>query len=366
MQFFRTVLIDSRNILQALHALQLPFNGNARSTQLFQILTVKLDLHTGTSHHGRHIHISRSHDLTVIFLCQLIQLLCNDFAVVRLILIQDDIYHGGRHILRHSGHTHHACRIAGQHRTCRFHTVHFADLLNDLVCRIGSFFQSALLRHLDGSRDLRRRHGRHKGQTTHQRQAGRTHQQHHSSNQHDRLMTKRPAHCRPIFVHKTSRLAEDRKMRLLFQKSLGHSRNQRQCDQKTCQQRIRYRQCQIRENITRHPVHENDRNKHTDGRQSRSCDRSRNLHGPGNRSLHPAVSHGAQTIDIFHHHDGIVHQHPDPDSQTRQGNHIQCHAREVHQNDGKNHAERDADRSNKRRPQIPQEHQQDHDRQDRA
>ena len=74
----------------------------------------------------------------------------------------------------------------------------------------------------------------------------------------------------------------------------------------------------------------------------------------------------AAAVDVFHHHDGVIHQHPDAEGQPAQGKDIQRYAGKVHQRHGEEQTHGDGHRHHEGGTEIPQEQQEDQHGQHRA
>ena len=70
-----------------------------------------------------------------------------------------------------------------------------------------------------------------------------------------------------------------------------------------------------------------------------------------------------QAVNILDDNDGVIYQHTDAQSQSGQGDDIHCDPGKVHQHDGKDHTDRNRDGNSHGRPDIPEEDQQNDDRQ---
>ena len=71
-------------------------------------------------------------------------------------------------------------------------------------------------------------------------------------------------------------------------------------------------------------------------------------------------------VNILDDHHGVIHQHTHRHGKAGQRDHIDGHAGEVHQHDSKDHADGDGAKGDKGWAQIPQEQEQDQDREHRT
>ena len=62
-----------------------------------------------------------------------------------------------------------------------------------------------------------------------------------------------------------------------------------------------------------------------------------------------------QTHNIFQYHNGVIDEHPDPESQTAEGHSIDRVSAEINQNECRNDGKRDTDRNNQRTAEITEE-----------
>ena len=145
----------------------------------------------------------------------------------------------------------------------------------------------------------------------------------------------------------------------LFEQRRAHRRNNRQCDDQRCHQRVGNRQSHIREQLTCQSFGEYNREEHADGRERRGKNRTCDLACAAHRRFRSRHTLIAQTVDILDDNDGVVNQHADAERQTGQGDHVQRDIGEIHQHDGKQNAHRDAEGNDRRRTHIAQEQKQD-------
>ena len=80
----------------------------------------------------------------------------------------------------------------------------------------------------------------------------------------------------------------------------------------------------------------------------------------------PGQTDFAAAVDVFHHHDGVIHQHPDAESQTAQGKDVQRDAGKIHQRHGKEQADGNGHRHHKGGAEIPEKEQKHKNGQHRA
>ena len=122
-------------------------------------------------------------------------------------------------------------------------------------------------------------------------------------------------------------------------------------------------QCHIGQQVTGHTVGKQDGHKHADGGQGGGNDGRGHLpcalHGRPRRRNAP----GAQAVDVFDDDDGVVHQHTDAQRQTGQADDVQRNAAEIHQHNGEQHAQRNADSHHQCGAHVLEEQRQHDDRQ---
>ena len=153
---------------------------------------------------------------------------------------------------------------------------------------------------------------------------------------------------------------------LLAQHSRRHGGYQGQGDDQTGQQGIGHGERQVGKQLPGDARDKHDGQEHADGGQGRGRHRPRHLLRAGDGGLDDVGALGPQTVNILNDHHGVIHQHTHRHGKAGQGDHVDGHAGEVHQHDGKDHADGDGAEGNKRGAQIPQEQEQHQDRKHRA
>ena len=113
----------------------------------------------------------------------------------------------------------------------------------------------------------------------------------------------------------------------------------------------------------RHAGNEHDRQEHADRRERRREQRAGNLtYALNARGQNRQMLLVAQTVNVFDRNDRVVHQHTYAQRQPRQRQNVQRNARKIHTHERSDHAQRNGERDNDRRPVIHQEDQQNQNR----
>ena len=145
-----------------------------------------------------------------------------------------------------------------------------------------------------------------------------------------------------------------------------HGGHQCQGNDQACQQGIGHGERQIGKQLLGDTRDEHDGQEHADGGQRGGRHRPRHLSCAGDGGLNDVGPLGPQAVNILDDHHGVIHQHTHRHGKAGQRDHIDGHAGEVHQHDGKDHADGDGAKGDKGWAQIPQEQEQDQDREHRT
>ena len=146
----------------------------------------------------------------------------------------------------------------------------------------------------------------------------------------------------------------------------AHRGDERQRRQQARAEGIGDRERHIHEEPAGQSLDKDDREKDADRRQGGRDDRARHLPCAAERRLDGRKPFAAQAVDVLDHDDRVIHQHADANGESRQREHVEADAAEIHQHDRKNHADGDGHRDDHRRLDVAQKQQQDDDRQRRA
>ena len=129
----------------------------------------------------------------------------------------------------------------------------------------------------------------------------------------------------------------------LFQYGHAHAGHNRQGYNQAGQQAVCNGQGHVREQFSGQAAGKHHGQKHADGGDGGSRDRAGHLlcalhRRPGRR--YPAAP---QTVDVLDDDHRVIHQHTNAQRQAGQRDHVQRHAAEVHQHNGRQHAEGNAE-----------------------
>ena len=146
----------------------------------------------------------------------------------------------------------------------------------------------------------------------------------------------------------------------------GRGGDHRQRHDQRGHQAVGNRQRQRQEHFAHGAGGEDHRQKDAHSGQRGGDDRPAHLPGPLHRRARRGNAAVAHADDILHDDDAVVHQHADAEGQARERHHVEGQVGEIHQHQGKEHRERNADADDDRRPHVPQEERQHQDGQQRA
>ncbi len=208
---------------------------------------------------------------------------------------------------------------------------------------------------------------RHEGHAHARHLQHRDRQQRHRRQQHQRLEAQRTAKQAHIAALDGREDGLPARLLLLLQQAGRHGGHQRHGHQQACQKRIGDDQTDVGEQIPRQTRDEQHGQKHADGGQRGGEQRAGDLaHALDARRQNGQMLLVAQAIDVLDSDDGVIHQHAHAQRQTRQGQHVERDAREVHAHEGDDHAEGNGEGDDDRRTIVHQEDQQDQHRQQAA
>ena len=114
----------------------------------------------------------------------------------------------------------------------------------------------------------------------------------------------------------------------------GEHRDQGERDEERDRERERDGEGLISEQLSGDALDEDDRNEHADRGHGARDHRLADLAGAGLRGLDEAHPLLPFSLDRLEHHDGVVHQEPDPEGDAAQRHDVQRDARHVHQEEG--------------------------------
>ncbi len=140
-----------------------------------------------------------------------------------------------------------------------------------------------------------------------------------------------------------------------------HGRHHRQGNEQAGQQGVGDGQSHVHEQLSGDSFREHDGQEHADRGQGGSHNGPGHLPGTFYGCFLHGVSLTPQPVDILNYHNGIVHQHTDPQGQSGQGDDIQCHAAEIHAYNGCHQADGNGEGHHDGRTQILQKQNQDQD-----
>ena len=124
-----------------------------------------------------------------------------------------------------------------------------------------------------------------------------------------------------------------------FEQRAAEGRHQRKGHQQAGHQRIGDGQAHIGKQLAGNALGKHDGQEHADGSKGGSRDGARHLPGAPHRCLCGRSAFAAHAVDVFDHHDGVIHQHTHAQCQTAERDHVQGDAGEIH----KHHREHQAD-----------------------
>ena len=139
----------------------------------------------------------------------------------------------------------------------------------------------------------------------------------------------------------------------------GHDRKQRQGHEQGGEERECDGQAEIRKESPRHTRHVQHRAEHGDGGECRRRDGAGDFVRPyrgGSGSVKPLLLPVSE--DVLQHHDGVVHQHSDPEGQSAQGHHVEAHIGQVAQRERSHDGNRDREPDGHRVTRVPEEQKQ--------
>ena len=241
------------------------------------------------------------------------------------------------------------------------------DALQHGIAHGAAFFGGGLLRHFDGNRNLRAIHFRHKGGAHGNGQQRADDQQRHRPQQNGKLV--------PQHLPQQRFVAGDHPLQQTVGPDGGgfagedlarKGRHQRQGDQQAGAQRIGDGKAHIRKELAGQAAGEQNGGKNADGGKGRGGDGSGDLAAAVDRRRGGIVAQLAQTVDIFDGDDAVIHQHADAQRQTGKRDDIEGDARKIHEHHRQQQADGDTERHDNGGAEIPQEQQENDDRQKRA
>ena len=145
------------------------------------------------------------------------------------------------------------------------------------------------------------------------------------------------------------------------QQALGHGGDHGEGHDQAGHEGIGDGQDHVHEDLPGHAVDEDDGHEHADGGQRGGGDGPHDLPGPLDGGLLGRHALGPQAVDVLDDHDGVVHQHADPDGQARHGDHVHGDPGEIHEHQCKEHGHGDGDAHGEGGPDVPEEQEQDED-----
>ena len=110
-----------------------------------------------------------------------------------------------------------------------------------------------------------------------------------------------------------------------------------------------------RKNWRDEPADEAERQEDGDGRQGRRGDRAGHLAWPAGDRRQPVFAHGSMAIDVLEDDDGVIDDPADGYREAPQGHDVQADPGDLHDDECRQHRQRDADRGDQRRAQAEQE-----------
>ena len=275
----------------------------------------------------------------------------------------------GGDVIGTAGAAHHAAHIhaaaGGHHGTHGIHILHRPGTAHHLVRQCHRLLPADALRHGNGEADVIHIDLGHEHEAPADGTPRRASQQHHRQQQYHGLMAQRPAH-RPAVGGIDPLQQAGLHGLFLFQHPGGHGRHQCQGHDEAGQKRIRHGQGQIGEQLLGDALHEHNGQEHAHRGQGGGGDGPHHLRRTGHRRLNDGGSLRAQPVDILDDHHGVIHQHTHCHRQTRQGDHIDGDAGEVHQHHGEDHTDGDGAEGDEGGPQVLQEQVQDQHRKQSA
>ena len=255
---------------------------------------------------------------------------------------------------------------AAHHRAHGLDAVNFRYSVQHLIGKRGGLGHVRILGHGEGNVHAGHIHVRHEDEALGKTPQRRDHQQRCRNNQNHGLMPQRPLNR--LAVGGKQMLFQKPRLDLVLpaQHPRRHGRHQCQGNDQACQQGIGHGERQIGKQLLGDTRDEHDGQEHADGGQGRGRHRPRHLSCAGDGGLNDVGPLGPQAVNILDDHHGVIHQHTHRHGKAGQGDHVDGHAGEVHQHDGKDHADGDGAKGDKGWAQIPQEQEQDQDREHRT
>ena len=258
---------------------------------------------------------------------------------------------------------------AAHHGADGFHVFHFADAGEDLIRPGDSFLTRGVLRHLQRQAHGVHIHRGHIAEPLGERNPAAAEQENDSQGKNDPFSAEGPADKPAVDAVKGVLALRLLLFPILFplaQHTFCHGGNQGQGNDEARRKGVAHGEGEVGEQLPGDAVHKYDGQEHADGGEGGGRNGSGDLLCALHRRLNRRCSLGAETVDVFDHDDGVIHQHTDGYRETGEGYHVERHAGEVHQHKREYHADRDGHQGNDRGPDIPQEQKQDDDRKNRA
>ena len=138
------------------------------------------------------------------------------------------------------------------------------------------------------------------------------------------------------------------------QEAVAEHRDHQDCHHQRGEQRKGYRPGLLLKQLSGCAVEIDDRQEYDDSGQGGGGDGAAHLRGPLDCRFPQRHSVFQMTEDVFHHHDGVVHQHARPQGQPSQGHDVEGQPVEIHQIESGDDRDRDRDTHHQGGTEAPQ------------
>ena len=340
------------DVFDAVDALHQRHDLLARGGQIIEVVAVEVHLDAGAGQRTHVHHAIGVHFNFAVQICRfVVNFLLHDLGLGCLVAQQDVI--GKRGVVGGgiaADHGDHAVGTA-RHRADGIDAVHRHDRVHDAVRRGEGVLLSRVVRHVDRDGQLVAVHvGDH--DNAHGSDAPDRHPQQRNG-QCQRHSLAAQAEAQQLFIavqHLIKQRVPD--VLLLFQHGGACAGHNGQRHNKGRHQAEGDGPGHVAEQLAHHAGGEHQRQKNADRRQGGGYD------GPGHltRALHRRAGGGhaaaPQTVDVFNDDNRVIDQHADAQREAGQRQDIEGNAGEIHQHNGKQHAQRHTDGHDDGRAQV--------------
>ena len=141
---------------------------------------------------------------------------------------------------------------------------------------------------------------------------------------------------------------------------------QHQCHHEGGDQRVGDGECLIAKELAGNPLDKDDGQKDADGGGGRGDDGAAYFAGPAHGRSQDTQPLVAVALHAFQDHNGVVNQHPDPQSQPAQRHDVETDVRAEHQEKGRDHGEGDRQADDGRAFEVAEKEEEDDNGEDAA